>query len=71
MGNLASYNLRPLTLILLLIFLTVSVAAFLPQLADLEVGELRLAVIGFSGAVLALGMWAILSVASLTRRKRS
>jgi len=58
MRYIASDNLRALTLALLLVFLVVSVLAFLPQIADLHVGQLRVLIIGFSGAVLLLGMWA-------------
>ncbi len=59
MRYFASYNLRPLTLVLLVVFLVVSALAFLPQLSDLTVADLRVAVIAFSGAVLGLGIWAI------------
>ncbi len=59
MRHLASYNLRPLTLVLLLAFLVVAILALLPQFSDLTVVELRLAAIGFSGGVLIVGAWAI------------
>ncbi len=53
------YNLRPLTVVLLLVFLVVTVLALLPSISDHTMAELRIAVIGFSTAVLLLGMWAV------------
>ena len=59
MRYFASYNLRPLTVVLLLVFLAVSILALLPQISDQTVADLRLVVIGLSVAVLVLGMWAV------------
>ncbi len=59
MRDIASDNLRALTLALLLVFLVVSILAFLPQISHLNPGQLRVLIIGFSGAVLLLGMWAV------------
>ena len=59
MSLFAVNNLRVLTVVLLLIFLAVGVLAFLPQIRELEVGQLRLLAIGFAAVVLVVGMTAI------------